>query len=739
MEFLQCKLSNCYGINTLDYKFNFKDSNTNVFAIYARNGLMKTSFAKTFKMLQNGKESEIKDEIFDEEGHIEITTDQGALDETSIFVIKSFENSYESNSISSLLVNEEIKTNISELISLQESFFKKLEKASGVKISRTLQGKIIYELELKLIEDLGLTKDGLLLNLNNVRNLLDGLEIDLEDILYADIFDESVLKKISNQVFQDSIEEFCESYEEIYSSFTFLDKGNFTLGKLKNINKALDSNHFFVKENKITLDGDYIVTNSNDLKGKIDEIESELKKVDAYTKIEKLLNDSKGIVLRDIIENNPHIIPYLKIDRLDFLRTQLWISYIKKHIAIFQELESKYNLLEDKLGTVNLEDTQWSKALRIFEERFTLPYKMSIQNYKSTIIGSSIPKIEFTFKKNGKSVSLDRSRLDNIDVLSQGEKRALYLLNIIFDIEKLKNTNREIVFIIDDIADSFDYKNKYAIIEYLYEIAQNNKFYLLIFSHNFDFYRTISSRLSLLGPSRLYTNIEGDKIVLTQEKYQKKAPFMIWKQQPNQVNVLALIPFVRNIIEYTIKDYSKNNDYLFLTSLLHIKQETNTIIFKDLLDVYNRYLNIDIFESDIELEGNVCEALYKKADEVTTVDCDLEYKLLLAIAIRHKAEQFMFNVLKNRLEPITWKVRRSEQIGLFDEFCNYLDNANNQTRELYNVVKQFASKEIIEILDEVNIMTPENIHLNSFMYEPLLDMDIQELLNLYSRVKALNV
>lgn len=739
MEFLQCKLSNCYGINTLDYKFNFKDSNTNVFVIYARNGLMKTSFAKTFKMLQNGKESEIKDEIFNEEGHIEITTDQGALDKTSIFVIKSFENSYESNSISSLLVNEEIKNNISELISLQESFLKKLEKASGVKISRTLQGKIINELEPKLIEDLGLTKDGILLNLNNVRNLLDGLEIDFEDILYADIFDESVLKKISNQVFQDSIEEFCESYEEIYKSFTFLDKGNFTLGKLKNINKALDSNHFFVKENKISLDGDYIVTNSNDLKGKIDEIESELKKVDAYTKIEKLLNDSKGIVLRDIIENNPHIIPYLKIDRLDFLRTQLWISYIKKHIAIFQELESKYNLLEDKLGTISLEDTQWSKALRIFEERFTLPYKMSIQNYKSTVIGSSIPKIEFTFKKNGKSVSLDRSRLDNIDVLSQGEKRALYLLNIIFDIEKLKNTGREIVFIIDDIADSFDYKNKYAIIEYLYEIAQNNKFYLLIFSHNFDFYRTISSRLSLLGPSRLYTNIEGDKIVLTQEKYQKKAPFMMWKQQPNQVNVLALIPFVRNIIEYTVKDYSKNNDYLFLTSLLHIKKETNTIIFNDLLDVYNRYLNIDIFESDIELEGNVCEALYKKADEVTTGDCDLEYKLLLAIAIRHKAEGFMFNVLGNSTDTVTWKVRRSEHTGSFDEFCNYLDNANNQTRELYNVVKQFVSKEIIEILDEVNIMTPENIHLNSFMYEPLLDMDIQELLNLYSRVKSLNV
>lgn len=735
MEFLQCKLSNCYGINTLDYKFNFKDSNTNVFAIYARNGLMKTSFAKTFKMLQNGKESEIKDEIFNEEGQIEIITDQGPLNKDSVFVIKSFENSYESNSISSLLVNEEIKANISELISLQDSFLKKLEKTSGIKISRTLQGQIIYELESKLIKDLELTKDGLLLNLEKIRDSLASLEIDCEDILYADIFDESVLKKISNQVFQDSIEEFCVSYEEIYKSFTFLDKGNFTLGKLKNINKALDSNHFFVKENKITLDGDYIVNNSNDLKGKIDEIESELKKVDAYTKIEKLLNDSKGIVLRDIIENNPHIIPYLKSSRLDFFKKQLWISYIKKHIEIFQALENKYNLLEDKLGTINLEDTQWSKALRIFEERFTLPYKMSIQNYKSTIIGSSIPKIEFTFKKNGKSVSLDRSRLDNIDVLSQGEKRALYLLNIIFDIEKLKNTGREIVFIIDDIADSFDYKNKYAIVEYLYEIAQNNKFYLLILSHNFDFHRTISGRLSLLGPSRLYTNIEQDKIVLTQEKYQKKSPFIPWKNNPNLVNVLALIPFVRNIIEYTVKDYSKNKDYLLLTSLLHIKHETNNIIFNDLLDIYNRCLNIDTFKSDIELDRKVCEALYKEADKVTTVDCDLEYKLLLAMAIRHKAERFMFNVLENRPEPITWNERRES----FDEFCNYLDNANNQTRELYSVVKQFVPKRTIEILDEVNIMTPENIHLNSFMYEPLLDMDIQELLNLYSRVKNLNV
>jgi hypothetical protein len=34
-------------------------------------------------------------------------------------------------------------------------------------------------------------------------------------------------------------------------------------------------------------------------------------------------------------------------------------------------------------------------------------------------------------------------------------------------------------------------------------------------------------------------------------------------------------------------------------------------------------------------------------------------------------------------------------------------------------------------------MTPENIHLNSFMYEPILDMGIVELENLYDKVCGL--
>jgi hypothetical protein len=41
------------------------------------------------------------------------------------------------------------------------------------------------------------------------------------------------------------------------------------------------------------------------------------------------------------------------------------------------------------------------------------------------------------------------------------------------------------------------------------------------------------------------------------------------------------------------------------------------------------------------------------------------------------------------------------------------------------------------VLDRVALMTPENIHLNSFMYEPIIDMGEGPLRTLYKDIKAL--
>ena len=50
----------------------------------------------------------------------------------------------------------------------------------------------------------------------------------------------------------------------------------------------------------------------------------------------------------------------------------------------------------------------------------------------------------------------------------------------------------------------------------------------------------------------------------------------------------------------------------------------------------------------------------------------------------------------------------------------------------------FLTIEQTKIVDEVNLMTPESIHLNSFMYEPIIDMSDWALKQLYKNILYLN-
>ncbi len=40
-------------------------------------------------------------------------------------------------------------------------------------------------------------------------------------------------------------------------------------------------------------------------------------------------------------------------------------------------------------------------------------------------------------------------------------------------------------------------------------------------------------------------------------------------------------------------------------------------------------------------------------------------------------------------------------------------------------------------MDDINVITPESIHLNAFMYEPLIDVSIWALKDIYTRTVGL--
>lgn len=763
MNKVTISLKNCYGINKLNTtEISFAKSKANV--IYAKNGLMKTSFTKIFKKIQEGKKKDIKDEIFGNVPvEVEIKVDNIDIDKDEVFVIKSFESSYESSSIASLLINDDLKMKLEEVLQLRTNFLKILEEKSRLKVSKTSLGKIIYELENQIIEDFNLLDKSILQNLENFE--IEQLNYDFSLIKYSDIFDDGVLKKIKTDNFQEKIKEYLNKSNEIYSGYSFLDKGVFTLPKLKEVSKRLKANNFFVKENKIILDGNIENLNLKELEKKIKEIESHLKDSAEFKEIENLLSDIKGIALKDTIETHPEIIDELKLDNLDNFRKKLWHSYIKSEIENFELLKTKYIELKAEIENLNIDETPWKEAINIFNNRFTLPFRMEVENLRSSIIGESVPKIVFSFCKDGNIENdsdknwkkLNRDELEKTDTLSQGEKRALYLLNIIFDIEKRKRENLKTLFIIDDIADSFDYKNKYAIVEYLREISKTDNFFMIILSHNFDFFRTISSRLVIDRENKLHAIKTNDEIKLIQEYYQDK-PFIAWKDNLKQnkkyclidvkKHILALIPFVRNLIEYgedrNKNDLSIKNDYLFLTNLLHLKGKTKDINIGNLKIIYKEYLFRDDFDSNIKDDEKIYEMIIDVADTIVEDD-RLENKIIIAIAIRLLAEEYMQKEIENAQNIFVWKettgkgkskktISKSSN-GI--EYLEFVSSQNNQTMTLFNGFIQIGENENRKTLESVNIMTPENIHLNSFMYEPILDMDIVELKNLYEKVKEM--
>ena len=62
----------------------------------------------------------------------------------------------------------------------------------------------------------------------------------------------------------------------------------------------------------------------------------------------------------------------------------------------------------------------------------------------------------------------------------------------------------------------------------------------------------------------------------------------------------------------------------------------------------------------------------------------------------------------------------------------------NKTSKLFKKFKKISEEDDKnKILENVILITPENIHLNSFMYEPILDMSDIHLKNLYEKICSL--
>ena len=205
-------------------------------------------------------------------------------------------------------------------------------------------------------------------------------------------------------------------------------------------------------------------------------------------------------------------------------------------------------------------------------------------------------------------------------------------------------------------------------------------------------------------------------------------PFTSWKAgiNNNEKHLIACVPFVRNLIDF--KDGRDNECYKLLTHALHRKtldgtiKATADIAIADLQVPFSSVLSSIAFtftDTNKKIVDVIEEQIVAIKGAENSDSIVLEDKIVLAVGIRLKAEEYMWSKISDQT------VISGSQTGkLFQRYKNEFKQDK-------------AHSEIIKTLESVNIMTPENIHLNSFMYEPILDMGIDELKNLHDKVCGL--
>lgn len=722
MEQLKVQFSNCYGISSLDETFDFT-SNRNkakAYAVYAPNGLMKTSFAKTFEKLSKGEQP--KEERFGRQTDCIVEVDGVGISEEEVYVLKAeVDIDSDTEAVTNILINEEYKSRydslVKELTQTKAKLISALQKKSKVKKA---------EVEDKLTQDFGCDDFFHCIKLANDITINE----DLGSFFYGEIFDPKASGVIESQEFIDKAEEFNSRYQELFEKEgTIYKRGVFNPIKADGAFSGLYKNGFFDAGHKVHLSGDEESVSYERIQEKIEAIhhsidsDSELKKIrkslaknaqtQAYAEIfEKLSSEEVEYLLTKIREENQE----------EFKR-QLWAYYVQ-NCSETASLISAYEDNKHEIGEIEsiaaMEAPNWAKAVELFNDRFVdMPFTLSLFNQSEAALGKEKANLKFTFKDGEDQVDCTRSQVKS---LSQGEKRALYLLNFIFDVEDRKRLQKETLFVIDDAADSFDYKNKHAIVQYLEDLSDESFFSQIILTHNFDFFRTLANNFVHRDRCMMANRNQGS-IALSKAEGIKNYFVNVWKRKisTDDFVLCATVPFTRNIIEYTRGE--DDGDYLKLTSLLHWKSDTSQMTVGSYLSIYNRVFGTEHPDDRSEL---FIELLFEKADEISVrgvhEGLNLEDKVLLSMAIRLKAEIFI-----------------TDELRVVKGDANFWCQSKNQFGVL---VKQYLAEQpeggMVRSLEKVSVTVSSNIHLNSFMYEPILDLTVDHLIELYDEIKGLS-
>ena len=745
---LSGQFKNCYGLKQFNLQ-NINFSRCNKALIYAPNGVMKSSLSKVFDDISKGATT--CDRIFQNVvSNYSVThytsryvyssanrTQPTAIDR--IYVVNTFNNSFEftKETVSTLLADETTRNAYNVLMAQFSGEIIQIEEKL-----RVLTGLTKSQIKGKLITDLGLTGTAdwtdIFEKLNELYATRRTFEY-LNDCTYSELFNDKAMAVYGKQEFLNSIEEYISSLNILLENNPILND-RFTDRNAETLGKEMAKHNLFNAQHTICLkDGTTVIHSLEEwnfvVNEQLDRLYSSPELSTVFQKLKKMLTSNGEVSrLRDIIVAHREIIPALS--DIPALKVQTWLDCFSKLDMSFDDYYRNISQYTAQIKVLyeqaSAQSARWQTVVNKFNRRFRVPFEVRIENKANFLLKDEAPNLSFKYTRGMIAQQSATLKKDDLMVsLSTGEKRALYLLYILFDLERIRQQatagGGQFLIVADDIADSFDYKNKYAIIEYLNDLGNTSGIDLLILTHNFDFYRTVKLRLGVARNHCYIAQRDEEGIVsITEFKYQKdffKNVVIKDIKDGNIINddkkklLISSIPFYRNLCEYSGKEV----EYSRLTCFLHLKTtplDTLTVKISDLWNLINPFLNNTTFSGADEDYYTAVTRVANTCVADNTNEVLLDNKLFIAIAIRLLTEKFMKNTLISN-----------------GKACSDADS--NQTRKWFNQVKRFLTPAQISVIEEVNLITPESIHLNSFMFEPLIDISNWALKDLYTRVTNL--
>lgn len=721
MDKLKLQLEHCYGIRKLDVVLDF--GGNAAIAIYAPNGSMKSSLASTFQDIADGTVS--RDRIFPNRATVRVVQDENgaSIGAADVLVLRPYEEfASKGNATATLLVNAALRQEYEALhagVTAARAALITAVKATA-KTKRPIDREV-----LSAFAPAGGDFDATLASLKE--ELSKDWEPAFKDVPYDVLNDERVVAFLAQGDFRTAINEYTKKYNELLAASKYFKKGGFNYYAATNVAKELKASGFFKAKHSVSLNGDEKkeITSEAELQALVDAERAKISEDAAlrkkYEELERQIQ--KNAQLREFeayLQGHEELLPELA-DPAAFNR-KLWMSYLKANYALYEDLINKVGQAAVRSAEIEAqagqEHTQWQDVIDMFNNRFIVPFHLEVANKIQVVLGKeTAPRLGFVFKDGNDHAPVERDAL--LQTLSTGEKKAFHVLNILFDIEVRRAAGQHTLLVVDDIADSFDYKNKYAIVQYLSDLAEDQHFKLLILTHNFDFYRTIESRRLVQRKNCFMVSKTTAGVTLEAAQGVRNIFINSWKPAfyTDDRKKICCVPFMRNLIEYT--KGAADPDYLLLTSLLHWKAGTDQITVADLDDIYTRLFGAagqsgNAASRVVDLLATEVAACLQAPDGI-----NFENKVVLAIATRLQAERFM----AAKINDGAWLANITA----------------NQTPELLKRYRTDFPTELanIGVIQRVLLMTPENIHLNSFMYEPILDMSDQHLRRLHVEVVAL--